>query len=219
MSVITLVRHGQANTGATDEESYDNLSMLGRDQARWMADWVAGTAYAPERIIAGPLNRQRQTAEIVGEVLGIEVETDERLREMDYFGLSQSVERTHAMPLPLDRPGFMSHIPQVLHLWSQGEIHSPAESFDQFADRVLGAMEDAETDGRRVMLVTSGGVVSVAVRHILSLDMTAFAHMMMQVHNSSLHRYVLENGERRLDNFNATPHLDSPDRVAARTYT
>ncbi len=219
MSVITLVRHGQANTGATDEDSYDNLSALGHEQASWMADWVAGTAYAPERVIAGPLNRQRQTAEIVAQKLDLPLETDERLREMDYFGLSQSVERTHAMPLPMDRPGFMSHIPQIMNLWAKGEIDSPVESFDQFANRVLDAMKDAEADSRRVMLVTSGGVVSVAVRHILSLDMGAFAHMMMQVHNSSLHRYVIENGERRLDNFNATPHLDSPERVSARTYT
>ena len=219
MSIVTLVRHGQANTGATDEESYDNLSDLGRDQARWLAEYVKRSAYAPDRIVAGPLHRQRQTAEIVAEALRMDIETDERLREFDYFGLSQSANNTHAMPFPTDRPGFMTHIPQVMEMWSNGIIDSPRESFADFSTRIAGVMADAEKRDGRTMLVTSGGVVSMAVRTILSLDMGAFAHVMMQVHNSSMHRYVLENGERRLDTFNATPHLDLPDRVAARTYT
>src|SRR6056297_3369689 len=33
---IILVRHGQANSHATDEQSYDRLSDLGREQARWL---------------------------------------------------------------------------------------------------------------------------------------------------------------------------------------
>ena len=36
MGEVVLVRHGQANSGATDEESYDRLSDLGHQQARWL---------------------------------------------------------------------------------------------------------------------------------------------------------------------------------------
>ena len=33
---LTLVRHGQANSDARDESSYDQLSVLGHQQARWL---------------------------------------------------------------------------------------------------------------------------------------------------------------------------------------
>ena len=42
MVELTIVRHGQANTGATDEKSYDKLSDLGRQQARWLGEHFAG---------------------------------------------------------------------------------------------------------------------------------------------------------------------------------
>jgi len=38
MSHITLIRHGQANTGARDEQSYDRLSALGHQQAAWLGE-------------------------------------------------------------------------------------------------------------------------------------------------------------------------------------
>ena len=41
MSVITFIRHGQANSSATTEEGYDNLSDLGKTQARWLGEHCA----------------------------------------------------------------------------------------------------------------------------------------------------------------------------------
>ena len=40
MSFITLIRHGQANSSATTEEGYDNLSELGKTQARWLGEQI-----------------------------------------------------------------------------------------------------------------------------------------------------------------------------------
>ena len=39
MSQITLVRHGQANSGAQDEAGYDALSDLGARQSAWLGDY------------------------------------------------------------------------------------------------------------------------------------------------------------------------------------
>lgn len=216
---ISLVRHGQAQTGAKDEASYDKLSALGRDQARWLGEYLATSAHDIDRIISGPLHRQRQTAEIIGDVMGRPVSSDERLREMDYFGLAASIERSHALPFPVDREGFMTHLPQVMKVWQNGGIESTVESFESFTTRVSDALHDAETSGERVMMVTSGGVIGMSLRLIMSLDMTSFGHMLIQINNASLHRYVCENGQRMLDTFNATPHLDTPERMTAKTYT
>ena len=43
MIEITLIRHGQANTGARSEADYDRLSDLGRQQALWLGEHLRAT--------------------------------------------------------------------------------------------------------------------------------------------------------------------------------
>ncbi|HGG64496.1 MAG TPA: histidine phosphatase family protein, partial [Rhodobacteraceae bacterium] len=42
MVELTLIRHGQAQTGARDEASYDSLSDLGHQQAQWLGETLRG---------------------------------------------------------------------------------------------------------------------------------------------------------------------------------
>ena len=217
MTEVILVRHGQANSLAKDEASYDRLSNLGHQQARWLGEYLRGTDHRVKRIISGPLRRQRETAAAISEVLGIDFTQDERLRELDYFGLSKSMQEAHGLQVPSGRAEFIEHFPQVMEAWEEGRISSPVETYADFSNRVLAAQEEAET-GDGTMLVTSGGVIATAMRHILGLDVHAYAHMLLQVNNSSYHRYRMEYGARRLNCFNALAHLDHPDRADARTF-
>lgn len=217
MTRVTLVRHGQAQTGAQDEESYDNLSALGIEQARWLGEYLNGTGHGVRRILAGPMRRQQQTAEHVAAALALPVETDERLVEINYFALAASMQERHAAPMPNGRDEFLVHFPQVMAAWKAGEISCPDESFTDYESRVHDALTDAE-DAGGTMLVTSGGIIGMAMRHILGLETDAFAHVLLQICNTSLHRYQIEAGERRLMTFNATPHLDTAGREASRTY-
>lgn len=217
MSRVVLVRHGQANAGAKSEEGYDRLSDLGRQQARWLGEYMATIDHGVQRIVAGNLNRQRDTARELADVLGLSIDEDPRLRELNYFELAQSAKETHNIALPSGRESFIEHFPLVLEAWEQGSISCSTETYSEFSDRVLSALNDAEqTDG--TMLVTSGGVIGVAIRHILGLDTHSFAHVLLQINNASMHRYTLEFGARRLNTFNALPHLDPPDRAHARTF-
>src|SRR5579875_2148411 len=56
---ILLVRHGQASFGKSD---YDQLSDVGRTQARLLGQFLATRDVKPDRIVSGSLHRQRQTA-------------------------------------------------------------------------------------------------------------------------------------------------------------
>ena len=62
MSLLTLVRHAQASFHA---DNYDELSPLGREQARMLGEFWAPSLDFDE-VYCGPRVRQRQTAEIVG---------------------------------------------------------------------------------------------------------------------------------------------------------
>ena len=217
MSVVTLVRHGQANSLAQDEHSYDRLSDLGIEQVNWLGQYLARSDPPIRRLVCGTMQRQRQTALAIAEEAGVPIEEDPRLNELDYFSLSREMETRLGATPPTDRASFLRHMPEVMKAWSMGKISCPGEDFAEFEARVLASLADAEAvDGS--FLITSGGVIGMALRQVLGLHMDAFAHVLLQVNNSSLHRYAVEFGERRLQVFNATPHLDATERAHARTY-
>ena len=78
MTEITLIRHGQAQTGAKDEASYDRLSDLGHDQARWLGDYFQQTE-GFDHVVSRSLTRQVQTAQSLG-LRDVALETDGRKR-------------------------------------------------------------------------------------------------------------------------------------------
>ena len=215
---LTLVRHGQANASASDELGYDRLSPLGEDQARWLGAHFAASGRQFDRIVSGTFRRQARTAELIGQALGTAVEEDPRLNELDYFGLAQSVRETHALVPPRSRDEFLTHMPKVMDLWHQGLIHSHLESFAAFEARIQAMIALPEEQGGRVLYVTSGGVIGMAMRLLMGLTPHAFAGVLLQIRNTSVHRFVKAGDRIVLDSFNAVPHLETPDRAHGLTW-
>ena len=63
MSVLTLVRHGQASFFADD---YDRLSEVGEQQARLLGEYWARQQIRFDEVYTGPRQRQQRTAELTG---------------------------------------------------------------------------------------------------------------------------------------------------------
>ena len=59
MPTVLLVRHGQASFGAAD---YDVLSATGQKQSELVGEALSRAGVAPDRILAGTLRRQQDTA-------------------------------------------------------------------------------------------------------------------------------------------------------------
>ncbi|SLN48674.1 phosphoglycerate mutase [Pseudoruegeria aquimaris] len=215
MAELILVRHGQANSTARDADSYDNLSALGIEQGRWLGETLRREAKPFSRTLCGSLRRHHQTAAAMGHDTRL---TDPRLDEFDYFGLAQQMQAEHGIAMPEDGAGFAAHVPVLLEHWQRGALSEVTESFEAFEARVADALRDQVAPGGRVLLVTSGGVIAMALRIVLGLDLAATSRIMLQVMNTSLHRIEHIHGEMMLAQFNATPHLDAPDRAHARTF-
>ncbi|MEJ8562388.1 histidine phosphatase family protein [Yoonia sp. GPGPB17] len=213
MGEIILVRHGQANSGATDEESYDRLSDLGHQQAKWLGEYLSDREDGFDKVISGSLRRHKETAAGIGYV---DPHIDPRLNEMDYFNLGQALEDVHGVPFP-GPDEFASHVPQVMEAWHKAEIMG-VESFTSFEDRVTSVLQEAANPGVRVLCVTSGGVIGMIIRHLLNLDPTRMAHVLLPIMNSSLHRVRVIPQGPILASFNAVPHLDQDDRLHAQTH-
>lgn len=219
MVELTIVRHGQANTGATDEKSYDKLSDLGRQQARWLGEHFSQIGARFDHVLSGTLHRQFDTATEITNIIGGDVRQDARLNEIAYFDLAGELERTQGIPVPTNGAAFVPHVPVGLTAWEKGEITAGGETYLAFAQRIDQILKQAQELGGEVLYVTSGGIIAGMHRHILKLDTIQKAEFLLQTRNSSVHKLHLARGELRLDVFNSIPHLDHRDRAHARTYT
>ncbi|TDK46279.1 histidine phosphatase family protein [Antarcticimicrobium luteum] len=219
MSHITLIRHGQANSGARDEISYDRLSPLGHQQAQWLGEHLR--ASAPDhrqihgRIYCGTLTRHVETAQAMG--LGAALR-DPRLNELEYFTLARLMEQQRGLVIPQDREGFVAHLPKVFDAWQRGEIDAPPESFEAFETRVREALADIAAGPGPALVVTSGGLIAMAMRQVLGLGIPSMARMALAIMNTSLHRLFPIGDSLSPTLFNAVPHLETPERHYAQTH-
>lgn len=218
MSTITLVRHGQANTAAQDEISYDNLSDLGWQQAAWLGDHLDDTREHFERVYCGTLRRHRQTAEAMRAHERADIVQDARLNEMEFFSLANLLRDQQDIAMPESREEFVTYMPMLLTKWQAGEIDSPPETFQQFETRVHEALIDIAAGRGPALVVTSGGLIGMVFRQALDLDITAFSQTCIAIMNTSVHRLHPIGDRLAMTQFNATPHLDRPDRQFAQTH-
>ena len=216
MSQITLIRHGQANSAARDEHSYDRLSPLGHQQAAWLGDYFRSSGERFAHVLCGTLRRHAETVASLG--LEQVAEQDARLNELEYFTLAQLLEAQHGIPMPQDREGFVHHLPQLFAHWQDGALNGAPESFADFESRVRAVMADLSQRPGPVLVVTSGGLIGMAMRVTMGLDLAATAHACLAIQNTSLHRWQPLPTGLALTQFNGTPHLDTIERRHAQTH-
>ena len=215
MSTITFVRHGQANTSARDEESYDQLSALGQKQAAWLGAYFKESAEPFVQVFSGTLQRQVDTAVNVHTLVP---RRDPRLNEMRYFDLAMSAKREHGISWPETREDFQTHLPKLLTLWQTDALSDAPETFAEFETRVHDMLNQIASTKGPSLVVTSGGVIAMVMRLTLGLDINAMARCCLAIHNTSVHRYTALATGLGLTQFNAVPHLEHPDRRYALTH-
>ncbi len=215
MPHITLVRHGQANTQARDEASYDRLSDLGHRQAEWLGAHLRACANHHPRVYCGTLRRHVETAR--GMAVGDPVR-DERLNELEYFTLSKLMQEQHGLPMPVEREEFVSHLPKVFQAWHDDRLEGAPETFARFERRIGEVLAEIAQGPGSGLAVTSGGVIAIAMRQMMGLDMEATARLALAIMNTSMHR-IYPIGDRMSPVlFNAVPHLEPPERQFAQTH-
>lgn len=157
---LLLVRHGQTAWNAAGRwqgHADPALSNLGREQVRALASTLrAGRAERDATwsgLLASDLRRARETAEILGEVLGLEVEIESRLRELDvgeWAGLTRSeIERRDRSALRAFEAG------------DPGVRPGGGESRAEIRRRARDLMHDVckRFSGERLIVVTHLGVI------------------------------------------------------------
>lgn len=222
MSVVLMVRHGQASFGAED---YDALSETGHEQARILGRDLAARGIVPARIIRGELRRHRETAEGILEGLGaaaagLAVEVDPGWDEFDF----DHVLRVHTpseesrtvmgsvgeLPPERQRAVFQAFFEEATARWTGGTVdHEYAESFPAFTARVAGALERAAaaTTGTD-LVVSSGGPIALVASQLLTGDASLWARLNRVAVNTAVTKVIRGRSGLNLSTYNAHAHLE-----------
>lgn len=146
------MRHGQSvfNVEArVPGQSNPPLTTLGLEQARRAAEQLGGCGAV--RLISSDLGRARRTAQVIGEALGLPVETDVALREQ----CAGSMEGRFYRELHPEDPPPNMHLHDVR--WGGGEsVVDVYRRLQGFFDRLAG-----ETPGTTI-LVSHGHTIQIA---------------------------------------------------------
>jgi broad specificity phosphatase PhoE len=216
MSHITLIRHGQANSQAKDEISYDKLSPLGHEQAAWLGDHLRQSETHHTRLYTGTLRRHIETAE--GMNTGLEPIRDARLNELEYFTLATMMEQQHGIPFPTEQGGFTNHLPLVFETWKSDRLENPPESYANFEGRIKSVLSEISDGEGPALVVTSGGLISMVMAQAMGLGIPAMSRIALAIMHTSMHRLFPIGGHWSPVLFNAVPHLDTPARRVAQTH-
>ena len=212
---LWLVRHGQA-AFATDD--YDRLTDLGWQQARWLGEHLAHMGTRFDRIAAGTLRRQQETAQAIAEKVGGEVETIEGFEEYSAHAIMGNAGIRDQDP-DLPRREHFRRLRELLLAWSEGRAEG-AETWEAFNDRVRRAVAEAVRGGEgRVLVAASGGSIALALMQVMELTPAQMIEFNLQIRNSGVSRLVFSKSRIYVNMFNAIPHLERPDRIHAETYS
>jgi probable phosphoglycerate mutase len=162
MGKLILVRHGEslANSQHVFAEDHTPLTDLGRKQASEVAVRIAAH-FRPSAIVASPLVRARETAEVIGQHLGLTVEVVPGLEESDFGFLKGQTYEFYHRHIQQD-PTFNKH---EAWLW----VPQGGESTEMTARRVLPVLQRlAERFPEEEILVVCHGMMMLAITaHLL----------------------------------------------------
>lgn len=215
---LHLIRHGEAEVNVRrivgGKRGDTGLTPRGVLQAERLRDRLAATSeIQPDVLLASPLARARQTAEILAPALGLVPVLDEGLEEID---------PGEADGLPLDEAVARYGIPDFERDPSR-PLCPGGESWTGFMARVAAVLDRLVEahEGRTIVAVTHGGFVDGSFVHFLGLTARAFPGAQLATRHTSLTHWQRRLGPGaghafRLVAFNDAMHLrdiDRPQRI------
>lgn len=216
MTIIYLIRHGQASFGA---ENYDQLSANGELQAQLLGHYLHEILQETPFVVSGAMQRHQQTAalSLALDFPDAEVNIDPRWNEFNHQEVFAKFEPRFKQPHLLkqnliqhtDSRAYLAQIfTAAIERWTSTQHeHEYEESWPAFRARVEAGL--ASLCGELVakkppyaLVYSSGGVISVIVGKLLGLSVEKTFALNWAIANTSLTTLRLVDGEAELLSFN-----------------
>ena len=237
MSIVYLVRHGQAGT----RDAYDSLSELGRRQSRLLGEYFVSQGIEFTTAYSGAMLRQQQTAAEVGAayvkaaIPFPEIIIDSQWNEFD---LTQVYREIGPLLAEAD-PGFRSEYDEmrrqvrqsvgdheaqvhrrwrpcdtkIVEAWITGRFPYSGETWGQFRERVASLcpkLSDSSAQ-RNILAFTSATPTAILAGLALGIDDSRVRQLAGVLLNAS-YTVLRQRGEHlHLFQFNVVPHLAAPE--------
>jgi broad specificity phosphatase PhoE len=199
---VVLIRHGESRwnvVGRWQGQRGPGLSDLGHRQAKVTAAFLASHVDDASLLVSSDLSRATETAEPAALALGVPLETDVRLREIDvgwWSGL-----RTDEV---------LARAPDELAAIRAGDDppRGGAETVRDLRARVAPAVAElvASCDGGTTLVFCHGGPVRAVVGDVLGLSVSD-ERLLAGPGNCSRTVLTCRDGRPRLACYNETAHL------------
>ncbi|MCB1608327.1 MAG: histidine phosphatase family protein [Xanthomonadales bacterium] len=227
MSQLILMRHGQAGQ---DPQDYDQLSALGEIQSGRLADhWISHDQQF-DFVCCGTLVRHRRTFQALAaryaersRSLPDAVEWPD-LNEYRFDALLQGLKAVDPdaptlvalEQMPSDRRRWIPALRTALLAWSAGRLDEvvpePFDHFRQRIERVSQQLIAAAQEASRLLVVSSGGVISAFVQTALGAPPAAAVDLNLALMNSAVSQLRLDSsGVWRVQSFNSMSHLSGAE--------
>jgi broad specificity phosphatase PhoE len=202
-TTLLLARHGETADNRRlvfQGQAGKALNALGRAQAMRLSERMRH--HPPDVIVASDLERAVETARIVGEVVGLDLELDPDLREVD---VGSWTGKSHEE--------VQEQFPDEWNAWASGidVRRGGGETYGELSERVERAIVRAATThaGKRVLLVSHGGSIKAYVAKMLGVSAEGM-RALAGVANCGLTAIErdLRTGRSRLHAWNDTAHLE-----------
>jgi broad specificity phosphatase PhoE len=231
MSLLTLVRHGQASYMA---KNYDKLSPVGERQARKLGEFWLKTGTTFDLVFQGPAERHARTATIVAEVFkeaGRPWPQPVTIPGVDEFdaGLLMRLlvpilaerhepvrEMQEAFVRGADTPeaGLLLQrlFEEVARHWSSGTADVPEmESWSAFRTRICSGIRQIRSlapKSSSSVVFTSGGPIAATIAIAQDLSPRKAIELVWVSRNSSYSEFLFSGDRFSLSSFNAHPHIE-----------
>lgn len=231
MSLLYLVRHGQASFGQAD---YARLSDLGQRQAQITGEHMRALGVHLDAAYCGTMSRQIDTANAVLSALEkpVPMLTDPVFNEYDSGPIMEALLPAMAEEDPAvakavptmfaDRRSFQLLYEGAMLRWIAGRHDvGRAETWREFLARTDQAVERVRAEngrGRTVAVFTSGGPISAFVRLALGLADETALRLTWVIKNASLTSLLFDRDRLTLSLFNCTAHLEQRREEGLVTY-
>ena len=211
-TTLVLVRHGV--TAHTVEQRFSGglagadpgLSEEGREQVRSVAEWLAPSADRLDAVVTSPVRRTRESAEILAERLGRDLEEEPAFAEMEFGGWDGKTFVEVAEQHRDDLESWVGSLDAV--------PGATGESFRSVEQRVLNGLRRLLDDhaGRTVVVVSHVTPIKTLVAHVVDAPLPSVFRMELapaSVTVLAFHPAELPGPRATLRLFNAVP----PDRA------
>ena len=201
-----IVRHGQTNwniLGKTQGHGNSDLTKQGENQAHELAQ--AMVDYPIDYIYSSDLGRALQTAQIVGDKIGVKVEQTSSLREMG-FGvweglLIEEIKKDHA-----DTYTTWRDEPHLVNIEGGETLHIIKERVDNFINEI-----NEKYDNKHILLVSHSVTVRVMLLSFLNSGMENIYRIKQD--NTALNIVEFRNYGPVIQKMNDTSHMKNNEKI------